>query len=78
MQKFSFFILVEMIFYKNVEDLSNKILKYKNDDKDRKTIAEKGKIKYTKYFNSNLVADYIINNTFNKSYKKKKYLWENK
>ena len=43
-----------------------------------KKIAEKGKIKYTKYFNSNLVADYIINNTFNKSYKKKKYLWENK
>ena len=78
MQKFSFFILVEMIFYKNVDDLSNKILKYKNDDKDRIEIAEKGKIKYTKYFNSNLVADYIINNTFNKSYKKNKYLWENK
>ena len=73
-----FFSDKEMIFYKNVDDLSNKILKYKNDDKDRKRIAEKGKIKYTKYFNSNLVADYIINNTFNKSYKKKKYLWENK
>ena len=73
-----FFSDKEMIFYKNVDDLSNKILKYKNDDKDRKEIAEKGKIKYTKYFNSNLVADYIINNTFNKSYKKKKYLWENK
>ena len=67
-----FFSDKEMIFYKNVDDLSNKILKYKNDDKDRKRIAEKGKIKYTKYFNSNLVADYIINNTFNKSYKKKK------
>ena len=73
-----FFSDKEMIFYKNVDDLSNKILKYKNDDKDRKRIAEKGKIKYTKYFNSNLVADYIINNTFNKNYKKKKYLWENK
>ena len=46
--------------------------------KKEKIIAEKGKIKYTKYFNSNLVADYIINNTLNKSYKKKKYLWENK
>jgi glycosyltransferase involved in cell wall biosynthesis len=73
-----FFSDKEMIFYKDVDDLSSKILKYKNDDKDRKKIAEKGKIKYTKYFNSNLVADYIINNTFNKSYKKKKYLWENK
>ena len=73
-----FFSDKEMIFYKNVDDLSNKILKYKKDDKDRKEIAEKGKIKYTKYFNSNLVADYIINNTLNKSYKKKKYLWENK
>jgi hypothetical protein len=73
-----FFSDREMIFYKNIDDLSDKILKYKNDDKDRKKIAERGKIKYTKYFNSNLVADYIINNTFNKNYKKQKYLWEKK
>ena len=70
-----FFSDKEMIFYKSVDDLSNKILKYKNDDKDRKKIAERGKIKYTKYFNSNLVASYIIEKTlFGKS--KKNYFWE--
>ena len=31
-----------------------------------------------KYFNSTIVADYIIKNTFNISYKKNNYLWENK
>ena len=30
-----------------------------------------------KYFNSTIVADYIINNTFSLNYKKNKYLWEN-
>jgi spore maturation protein CgeB len=70
-----FFSDKEMIFYKNVDDLSNKIMKYKNDDKDRKKIAERGKIKYTKHFNSNLVASYIIEKTlFGKS--KKNYFWE--
>ena len=43
--------------------------------KERKIIAEKGKIKYTKYFNSNLVARYILEKTFhNKS--KINYYWE--
>ena len=43
--------------------------------KERKIIAEKGKIKYTKYFNSNLVAGYILEKTFhNKS--KINYYWE--
>ena len=41
-------------------------------------IAKRGKEKYMKYFNSTIVADYIINNTFDISYNKNKYMWENK
>ena len=62
-----------MIFYKNMDDLSEKILKYKNDP-DSKKIAENGKKKYTKYFNSNLVADFIISKTLGNN-SKKTFLW---
>ena len=44
----------------------------------RKTIAKKGKKKYIKYFNSTVVADYIIKNTFDIAYKKNQFMWENK
>ena len=44
----------------------------------RKTIAKKGKKKYMKYFNSTVVADYIIKNTFARAYKKNQFMWENK
>ena len=55
---------------------SEKIIKISNDDKLRRNIAKKGKEKYMKYFNSDLVAEYIINNTMNiKS--KKTFLWQN-
>jgi spore maturation protein CgeB len=64
-----------MVFYKNTNDLSEKILKISADDKLRKKIAKNGKLKYMKYFNSNLVAEYIINKTLNLS-SKEKYLWE--
>ena len=55
----NFFNDNEMIFYKNVNDLSEKILRIANDDKKRRSIAKKGKDKYMKYFNSNLVAENI-------------------
>ena len=48
-----------MIFYNNLDDLSEKISKYKKDDKLRRKIA-KGNLKYHKYFNSTLVAKFII------------------
>ncbi len=64
----------EIIFYKNVDDLSEKIEKYSNDDKLRKLIAKKGRDKYFKYFNSTIVADFIIKKTF--SIKSKKFYWE--
>jgi len=72
----NFFSEDEIVFYNNVSNLSEKIQKYAKDDHLRKKIAKKGKQKYMKYFNSTIVADYIIKNTFNKSYKKNKFLWE--
>ena len=59
-----FFSNKEMIFYKNLNDLSDKLNKYKKDIKLGKQIAKKGKDKYFKYFNSNIVSDYIISKTF--------------
>ena len=41
----------------------------------RKNIAKKGKEKYMKYFNSNIVAKYIIEKTLGLNVKKKN-LWE--
>ena len=64
----------EIIFYKNINDLSEKIQKYCFDDKLRKKIAKNGKLKYMKYFNSELVSQYILQKTFNYN-TKKKFLW---
>ena len=72
-----FFTDKEMVFYSDVYDLNEKIAKISRDEKLRKLIASKGKEKYTKYFNSNLVADFIINKTFEIN-NKKKYLWHDK
>ncbi len=69
-----FFDKSEMVFYKNITDLSEKIEKISEDEKLRKSIGRKGKIKYMKYFNSNLVADFIIEKTLDLK-NKKKYLW---
>ena len=65
-----------MVFYKNINDLSEKILKISGDDKLRRIIGESGKKKYMKYFNSTIVADFIIKKTLNIS-SKNKYLWHN-
>ena len=72
-----FFSNDEMILYKNTDDLIKKILLLKKNDKLRKKIGRKGKYKYLKYFNSTLVADYILKKTFNTKYKKR-FVWENK
>jgi spore maturation protein CgeB len=66
----------EMVFYKNLNDLSEKILKLSRDDKTRRSIGSKGKIKYLKYFNSTLVAEFIVNKSMGYN-TKKKYLWDN-
>tara|TARA_Y100000591_G_scaffold265295_1_gene238818 strand:- start:767 stop:1102 length:336 start_codon:yes stop_codon:yes gene_type:complete len=69
-----FFDNSEMVFYKNITDLSEKIEKISEDEKLRKSIGRRGKEKYMKYFNSNLVADFIIEKTLDLK-NKKKYLW---
>jgi len=74
----NFFKNDEIIFYKNLVDLSEKIQKYARDDKSRRKIAKKGKEKYMKYFNSTLVADYIISQTFGIKNKKNEFMWTKK
>ena len=71
-----FFTNKEIILYKDINDLSYKINKYKKDHRDRKLIAKNGKEKYMKFFNSNIVCTFIINKTFEVENKKDKFLWE--
>ncbi len=70
-----FFNKDEIVTYSDINDLSKKIKKYSADDVLRMKIAKKGRVKYFKFFNSTIVADFIIAKTFNI---KKKYFWENK
>ncbi len=65
----------EIILYKNISDLSEKIIKYSNDNKLRNMIAKKGRAKYFKYFNSTIIAEFILKKTFGN---KKKYYWEDR
>ncbi len=71
-----FFSDKEIIFYKNIDDLSYKINKYKKDINSGKKIARLGKKKYFKYFNSSTVSDYMISKSFNIK-PENKILWDN-
>ena len=72
-----FFNDQEMVFYKNVSDLAEKIMKISKDEKLRKKIGKKGKQKYLKFFNSTEVAKYLIKKTFDTdNSNKKKFYWE--
>jgi len=70
----NFFSDDEVVFYKSINDLSEKIIKYSSNDKERIRIARNGKKKYLKHFNSKKVADFIISKTF--EIKNKKFFWE--
>ena len=70
----NFFNKQELITYSGFNDLCEKINKYKRDDKQRKIIARKGRNKYMKFFNSSLVAKFIINRTL--QINKKKFYWD--
>ena len=65
-----------MVFYNGIEDLSEKIAKISKDEKLRKKIGKKREEKYLKYFNSTLVADFILNKTLGLN-NKTRYLWHN-
>ena len=69
-----FFSNKEIVTYKNVSDLCYLLQKYKKDTKQRKLIAKNGKIKYMKYFNSNIISKYIVEKTMNDKISKD-YLW---
>ena len=69
-----FFNNKEIINYKNESDLFEKINKYKKEDKQRRLIAKNGKDKYMKFFNSNIVAQFIIDKTLGIE-SKNKYIW---
>jgi glycosyltransferase involved in cell wall biosynthesis len=71
----NFFNNDEMVFYRNIDDLSEKIKKISRDEKLRKKIGHNGKKKYMKYFNSNLVSQYIIEKTLGVK-SKNFYLWD--
>ena len=66
----------EIVTYKNLKDLSKKIIKFNKNNKLRKKIAKNGREKYHKYFNSKNIAKYIISKTFNSI--EEKFFWENK
>ena len=70
-----FFTDKEIVFYKDLNDLSEKIQKYSVDDVMRKKIAKNGWKKYHSFFSSQKIADYIIDRSFDVH--KKKVHWEN-
>ena len=59
-QMSDFFNKNEMIFYDNINDLSDKIKFYSTNDKLRKKIAENGKKKYFKLFNEIRITKYFV------------------
>jgi len=62
--KFSdFFSNNEMIFYKDVYDLIDKVNYYKNNERKRVQLGINGKKRYFKIFNNRIVADYIFTKT---------------
>ena len=67
----------EVVFYKDINDLSSKLNKYKANDKLRVRIAKNGMKKYHKYMNSMIVSKYMINKSLDIN-KKEKFFWEYK
>ena len=61
-----FFTKSEIIFYNNLEDLSDKILFYKKNERARIKIAKRGKVKYFKLFNETKISKYFIDKSFGK------------
>ena len=55
-----FFNKNEIIFYKSIDDLADKINFFSKNDHSRKKIAKNGKKKYFKLFNETKIAKYFI------------------
>ncbi len=61
-----FFNNDEVVFYKDIRDLSEKIKFYKENSKKRIRVAKNGKKKYFKLFNNKVVSDYICSRIYGK------------
>ncbi len=59
-QMSDFFNKNEIIFYSNINDLSDKIKFYSRNEKLRKKISKNGKNKYFKLFNESKISKYFI------------------
>ena len=62
----NFFNSNEIVSYKNIDDLADKINFYKKYDRLRVNVAKKGKDKYFKLFNETRIAKYIVDKSFGK------------
>tara|TARA_B100000959_G_scaffold286421_1_gene364976 strand:- start:693 stop:2828 length:2136 start_codon:yes stop_codon:yes gene_type:complete len=62
----NFFNRNEVIFYSNLQDLAEKINRFKGDDKARMKIARNGRKKYFKLFECQKISDYIVSKSFNR------------
>ena len=71
----NFFSKKEVIFYNSLNDLSKKIIKYSKNEKLSKQISINGKKKYLKYFNSTIVAEYIVSKALNRK-SSNKFIWD--
>jgi len=69
-----FFSDDEVIFYKNINDLSEKLNYFKYNDILRKKIAKRGQSKYFEYFNNKVISEYMINKIFDLK-TKNKFSW---
>jgi spore maturation protein CgeB len=55
-----FFNEKEIITYQSIDDLSDKIRYYKNNENQRIKIAKNGKQKYFKLFNEKIISKYLV------------------
>ena len=62
----NFFTKNEIVYYKSIDDLANKIKYFKKNDLLRKKIAKNGKRKYFRLFNETRIAKYIIDKSLGK------------
>ena len=68
----NFFSDKEAIFYNSIDDLNKKLNFMLKKNKLRNDIAKNGRNKYHRYYNSTIIADYMISKIFNLD---KKFNW---
>jgi hypothetical protein len=64
----------ELVYFTTAADLIDKVTYYKNHDKERRKIAEKGWRKYHEHFNEKIVASFMLE-MIQGNKPSKKYIW---